>query len=462
MTTTVAPPPPASRTQGPPAAATAAADRAWIVGFASVVGLAVTAGLWFRHGELGAATGPGAVATAIGQLTALIGTYLILVQILLMSRIAWLERALGLGRLAVWHRWLGFTTLWLITAHVVFTTVGYARGDHVSLWAQTRDFILHYPDVLMAWAGFALLVMVGVSSVRIARRKLERETWFAVHLYAYLAVALAFAHQLAVGSDFDGDRAARVWWVGVYVVVFGSVLLWRVALPVYANTRHRLRVDGVRPEAPGVVSIYLRGRDLRELHAAPGQFFLFRFLTRRGWWQAHPFSISAAPTETHLRVTVKDLGDRTRELQTVRNGTRVFVEGPYGTFTSPAGAGRRVLLVAGGIGITPLRALLDDFGAADDVVVLYRVARTADVVFVDELKRFAREPHVRMHVIPGEDVGNDDTDLLSIPLLRRGVPDVASRECFICGPPAMVDAVRRRFARLGVPRDHIHYERFEL
>ena len=460
MTTSIARPSRSSTSAG--ARARATADRAWIVGFACAVGLVVTVGLWFRHGELGAATGPGALATALGQLTALVGTYLILVQILLMSRLVWLERALGLGRLAVWHRWLGFTTLWLITAHVVFTTVGYARGDQVSLWAQTRDFVLHYPDVLMAWVGFALLVMVAVASIRIARRKLQRETWYALHLYTYLAVALAFAHQLAVGTDFDGDRAARVWWVSLYVAVFGAVLLWRVGLPAYANLRSPVRVKAVRPEAPGVVSIFLGGRDLQHLDAAPGQFFLFRFLTPRHSWQAHPFSLSATPTDTQLRITVKDLGDRTRELQKVRPGTRVLIEGPYGTFTSPAGSQRRVLLIAGGIGITPLRAMLDDFGPGDDVVVLYRVAYRDEVVFVDELKRFAQAPHIRMHVIPGAEVGDDETDLLSIPLLRRGVPDIESRDCFVCGPPGMVDALRRRLRKLGVPRRHIHYERFEL
>ena len=144
-----------------------AADHARLVGLAIAIGALVTIGLWFRHGGLDAATGPGAFATAAGQLTALVGTYAILVQILFMSRIAWLERAVGLDHLAVWHRWLGFGTVWLITGHVVFTTVGYAQADRVSLWSQTRDFISHYPDVLMAWVGFLLFLGVAVTSVRV-------------------------------------------------------------------------------------------------------------------------------------------------------------------------------------------------------------------------------------------------------------------------------------------------------
>ena len=214
--------------------------------------------------------------------------------------------------------------------------------------------------------------------------------------------------------------------------------------------------------SPGVVSIHISGRRLDELAAQPGQFFLWRFLTPSGWWQAHPFSLSAPPTPKRLRITVKSLGDYTGRLQSIKKGTRVFAEGPYGTFTEERRHQRHVLLVAGGIGITPLRALLDTFTPDDDVVMLYRVVRADDVIFADELRRFANEQHITIHVITGSEIGDDRTDLLGIPALRKGVPDIATRECFLCGPPALVDALRRRLPHLGVPHDRIHFERFEL
>ena len=439
-----------------------AVEQGRVVVWIGLVGVAVTVGLWIRHGGVSSATGPGGFATAVGQLTALVGTYAVLVQLLLMSRIVWLERAIGLDRLAVWHRWTGFATVWLLVGHVVFTTVGYAQGDRVSLWAQTRDFISHYPDVLMAWVGFLLFLAVAVTSVRLARRKLQRQTWYFVHLYAYLAVALTFAHQLAVGTDFSGDRAARVWWVGLYLVVFGAILWWRVIEPWRLNLRHQFRVHSVKREANGVVSIQMRGRDLDLIGAQPGQFFLWRFVTPTGWWQAHPFSLSAAPRSNRLRITVKDLGDHTGKLQRIRPGVRVVAEGPYGTFTADRRTRRRALLIAGGIGITPLRALLDTFGPDDDVVLLYRVATADEAVFGDELRHFAGSPNMRIHVIAGNEIGDDQTDLLGLPMLRRGVPDIATRDCFVCGPPAFIDALQRRLAKLGVPRHQIHYERFEL
>ncbi len=444
------------------AARAEALGRAQVVAWVGFVAVAVTIGLWLRHGELASATGPGGFATAVGQLTALLGTLAVLGQLLLMSRIAWLERAIGLDRLAVWHRWNGFATVWMLVAHVVFTTVGYAQGDRVSLWAQTRDFVSHYPDVLMTWVGLVLFFAVAATSVKIARRALQRQTWYFVHLYAYLAVALTFAHQLAVGTDLSNDSAARVWWVGLYVVVFGAILWWRVIVPVRFNLRHDLRVHSVKREAPGIVSILVRGRHLDEIAVQPGQFFLWRFFTPTGWWQAHPFSLSALPTKNRMRITVKNLGDHSGRLQHLRPGVRVLAEGPYGTFTPELQTSRRVLLVAGGIGITPLRAMLDGFGPDDDVVLLYRVATAEEAVFTDELKRLASAPNVRVHVIPGTEIGDDQTDLLGIPLLQKGVPDIATRDCFVCGPPALIEAVNRRLTKLGVPRERIHFERFQF
>ncbi len=445
------------------AARAVTSDRAFFVVAVIVVNAAVTFALWLRHGDLHAISGPGGVATAVGQLTALAGTYAVLVQLLLMARVPWLERQVGLDRLAVWHRWNGFAAVWLLSGHAVFTTLGYAQSSNVSVVAETRDLIAHYPDVLMAIVGFALFVAVGVTSVRAARQSLRRETWYSIHLYAYLAVALSFAHQLAVGTDFSGDRVARIWWVALYVAVFGAILGWRVGWPLLFNARHALRVREVTPEAPGVVSIYLTGRRLDELEARSGQFFLWRFLTPDRWWKAHPFSLSAAPTKRGLRITVKQLGDDTTTLQRIRPGTRVFAEGPYGTFTADLRTRRKVVLIAGGIGITPLRALLATLPAVPgDVTLLYRAVSADDVIFRDEIAQLSERRGIVLHALLGAEIGDDQTDQLGVPAIKKLVPDVESRDVFVCGPPGLVDAVRHRLRLLGVPPGQIHFERFEF
>jgi predicted ferric reductase len=283
-----------------------------------------------------------------------------------------------------------------------------------------------------------------------------------VHLYAYLAVALGFAHQLAVGNDFVTDPIARAWWVALYLTVIAILVTWRVVVPWRFNVRHRLKVKKVVREAPGVVTINLTGRQLGTIGAQAGQFFLWRFLTRDGWWKTHPFSLSAAPTARSLRITVKDLGDTTHDLQSIRSGTPVFAEGPFGTFTAQRRTGRATLFIAGGIGITPIRAMLDDFHSQSRCILLYRVNRREDVVFASELEDIASRKGIEVHYLIGFEIGDDRTDQLGIPAIIRLVPDVIERDCFVCGPPPLVDAVCRRLRAIGVPDTSVQFERFEF
>src|SRR6202521_5170429 len=149
-----------------------------------VINAALVVAMWVRHGGLNQLGSPSAKLTAAGQLTALIGTYAVLVQVLLISRSPWLERRFGMDGLAQWHRWLGFGVTILISAHVILTTVGYALGNGNSVLAEAWNLVTTYPYVLMATAATGLLIMVAVTSLRMARRRLTWETWRFLHLYA--------------------------------------------------------------------------------------------------------------------------------------------------------------------------------------------------------------------------------------------------------------------------------------
>jgi predicted ferric reductase len=462
MTVTTARRVPAASSRVVHAERTRAGDYAWIVEMVVAVNAAVILGMWLRHGGISAAGAPGGVATAAGQLTGLFGTYSVLLQLLLMARLPWLERYVGLDRLAIWHRWNGMVAVYLLIAHTVLITIGYAQSRHATFWGQTRDFVSNYADVLMAFVALGILIGVGVTSARAARRRLRRETWYFVHLYAYLAVALGFAHQLAVGNDFVTDPLARAYWVALYVVVIGIVVTWRLFLPWRFNVRHQLKVKNVVREAPGVVTINITGRYLGAIDARAGQFFLWRFLTRDGWWKSHPFSLSASPTTKKLRITVKDLGDTTHDLQSIRSGTRVFAEGPYGAFTAHKRTRRPALFIAGGIGVTPIRAMLDELPSESRSTLLYRVNRQEDVLFIKELDDIAARKHVDLRYLIGSEIGDDQTDQLGIPAIRQLVPDVVERDCFVCGPPVFIDVVCRRLRMIGVPASSIHFERFEF
>lgn len=207
--------------------------------------------MWWRHGGIAQVSTTSGLLTGAGQLTALLGTYTALVQLVLMSRSPWLDQLFGMHRLAAWHRWIGFATVWLLLGHGVLTTAGYAVTDRISRSASLWTLLTVYPYVLMATAGMAMLLAVGVTSIRLARRRLAYETWHGIHLYAYLAIALATAHQLVVGTDFAHDTIARVYWLGLYAAVALLVLAFRFGQPIALSLRHRLRVANVVEEAPG-------------------------------------------------------------------------------------------------------------------------------------------------------------------------------------------------------------------
>jgi ferredoxin-NADP reductase len=218
--------------------------------------------------------------------------------------------------------------------------------------------------------------------------------------------------------------------------------------------RHRLRVDRVVQEAPGVVSIEIGGRDLDRLRALPGQSLRWRFLARGHWHEAHPFSLSAAPDGRRLRITVKQLGDYTARMATLRPGTRVIVEGPYGGLTSAARRRPHAALIAGGVGITPIRALLEDMPG--EVVVIYRAGREDDLLFREELDELARRRGVHVHYVLGE----QGDGLLSPEHLRELVPDIVDRDVYVCGPVSMTEAMRASLRRAGVRSRQIVSEAF--
>ncbi len=305
------------------------------IGFLAIVGTVASSE------TVGTLRAPGGVLIALGRLGGFSGAYLMLVMILLIARIAPLERSVGQDRLIRWHRHVAPFAMGAITGHVVFITLGYAEAARSGVLAQIWTFVTSYPDLLAAMAGFALLVMAAVTSVRIARRRMRYETWWLVHLYTYFGLTLAFAHQIATGVSFVGHPVARFIWTFVWCAVAGTVLLFRIGLPLFTSLRHQLRVVSVTEENPGVAVVVCQGRRIDRLAVNGGQFFRWRFLTRDLWWHSHPYSLSALPRPPYLRFTVKASGDQSRAVHSLRPGTRVMVEGPYGSFTRHRQTGNR-------------------------------------------------------------------------------------------------------------------------
>jgi len=400
----------------------------------------------------------------LGRVTGLLGTYLVLWQLLFMARLPWLERAFGLERMAVLHKWNGYLVIALLIGHAVFQTLGYQLGDGKDVASQLGDFITSYDGLLAAIVSLGLFILVVVASITIAARHLAYETWYFIHLYAYLAVVLAFSHQLATGVDFAGNPAFVWYWCFLYGVVGASILLFRVIGPLATYRRHRFRVQAVEREARGVFSVYISGRDLDQFEAEAGQFAIWRFLDRARWWQAHPFSISAIPDGRRLRITVKNIGDFTSGVHTLKPGTPILIDGPFGKFTERP-ANRKVLLIAGGIGITPIRPLAEEMAADGfDVRVLYRAHSDGHLVFKKEMDALSANLGVRVDYLVTQAGSNRSSRAawFSPANLGRLVPDIADRVVYVCGPTGMMAAVQASLEALGVPSDQVRTEAFRL
>ncbi|MFF2373523.1 ferric reductase-like transmembrane domain-containing protein [Streptomyces xiamenensis] len=421
-------------------------------------GLLVT-GLWAlsaRPDDV-AALLPGTLFASAARLTGLLAAYGVVVMLVLMTRIPAVEHGVGADRLARWHAWAGRYVLTLCGAHAVLALLAYATEHDVSLVAAGREFARH-PALLAAAAGLVLLLTAGVVSARRMRARMRHETWRAVHLLMYVAAGAAFWHQLA-GPDVAGHWAAAWAWSMLHTSVAVLLVWYRLVVPVRQALRHALRVVAVVPEGLEAVSVTMRGKDLAALRAEPGQFLRWRFLTRRLWRTSLPFSLSAPVRGDEVRITVKALGDHTRRMRRLRPGVRVWATGPFGALTAHRRTRRRVLLLAGGVGITPLRALFETLpGKGREITLLYRADEAEDLVLRDELEAIAAERGAGLFYLLGSP--DDPYNPLAPEVLRGLVPDLAQRDVYLCGPPGMTEAARSALGRAGVPASRIHSEEF--
>ena len=395
---------------------------------------------------------------SLSRLLALVGTYFAIVGIFLVARIPWVERGVGHDRLVTWHRKLGPWSLYAIGAHVLLVIISFAGQDSIPLYKELWEMLNIFDWMWFALAGFFLMVLAGVTSYKKARAKMSYETWWIVHIYTYFAIAASFMHQVLNGQMFIGHPLNRAYWTLLYVLMAFSIVYWRFGVPLVRSMKVNLKVEKVVVEGPGVVSVIMKGRNLDRLGAQGGQFFGWRFLTRGHFLMSHPYSLSAAPTQHLMRITVKDLGDHSRSLAFLKPGTRVFVEGPYGAFTAGRSTRPHVVLVGGGVGITPVRALIDEFNGGVQMDLIYRASREVDLVLREELDYLAFNSggSIRIHYL----VGSRKEHPMDAESLNRLVPQFADSDIYICGPEALVSAVRKAAEDSGVPKNRFHDEAF--
>lgn len=429
-------------------------DNHFVSFFAAAFGLILT--VWLRHGGFGnLAKGAIPAATSLTQLTGLAASFAGLAGLVLVARPVTLEHRYGLDQIFIWHRILGETMAVLVGAHVVAGV--FAWGVDIGFGTAIVDLTGREPYMALAFVGSLLIGAVTITSLRSIRRQMSYETWYFVHLLAYLGFAISFSHEIVLGELFANDGLARWAWIALHVGVGVALIYGRWGRLVYAAL-NPLHIVETRRLNDNTTELCLAGGGLHKMVGDAGQFVIVRPLVKGLWWQGHPFSLSSAPTTDGLRISVKSLGDGSASIAALRRGTRMVVEGPFGACTPRAIEGRKVLFIVGGIGVAPVKAMLERLDRRHQPIVLYRAHRHDDLVYANELRGMARSLGGELMTLVGPTASLAVKDPFSGKVLRKAIPDLTQRVAVLCGPERLLWAGRAGLREAGMPADDIHFE----
>lgn len=429
------------------------------------VSVIVAVMLFFASGRPARITDVAEAVTAAGIVTGLVGTDLLLIMLVLAARIPWVDRTFGLDAAMRLHGRLGKPAVYLILGHGALLTLGYSLRDGLSLWHQTLS-IYSGGDMLLALLGTCLLLLVVATSVVVVRRRLAYEAWHVIHLLSYAAVLVAVPHQLSAGQVLAESTPQSLYWISLYVLAFGSIGWFRFIAPLISSDEHRLRVLSVEAHGADVFSIHLSGLNLSRLGVQGGQYAVWRFWSRGTWWTSHPISFSAVPTDGSARLTVRTVGAGTRRLAHLPPGTRVSFSGPYGIFTDSARTFPRLAAIAAGVGVTPVRALLEHSTLSPgEASIIFRASTDVDTYLWDETQELTRANGGTFIGMVGSRPAAMTT-WMSADAIARGatittlLPELLQSDLFICGPADWVDLVVADARSAGLPHRQIHVEKF--
>ncbi|MEK7538507.1 MAG: ferredoxin reductase family protein [Patescibacteria group bacterium] len=427
-----------------------------------VVNIAVIFALWWGN------SGPyvmnpdgGNLFVGLGRIFGLLAEYFLLVQLMLVGRVKWIEHVFGFDRLNAVHRFIGYSIPLFLISHVSLLTLGYAEANGLTLTAQFIAFLTGNNEILYALVALFLFLFVIGMSIAIVRRKLRYETWYFVHLSVYLAILLALQHQLGAGDLWGGW--ALSYWYALNFSVFGFVLAYRFVRPLYFFGKHRFVIEDVVAETPDTYSLYITGKNMEQFKFEAGQYANITLLAR-GMWYTHPFSFSTAYNGKFIRFTIKSLGDYTSQVRRLKPGTKVIIDGPLGLFVEERALRKKFLLIAGGIGVTPLRSMVESLAFKNkDAVLLYGGKTADDLAFKKEFESLCQSTaSVVVHYILSTQTPHYESGYIDKEKIARLVPDFATREVFLCGPPPMMKATVENLSGLGFSGDHIHFEKFSF
>lgn len=412
--------------------------------------LAMPCAYWI--GGLAFVSSAGEAIYDLGRLCALVVFVLIFFQYLLSARIKWIERGIGLDRMLTVHKRSGLIALCLIFGHPVLM----AFGERL----QGFSTPFHFFKVL-GLATLPVLVLSAGAALLSKRLRVKYETWKSLHKAGYALFPLAFVHSFLLGGTVQKGPVRLLW---ALLLVLYALVLCHKGLRRWSLRRQPFKVTEVKQENPSVCTLSFEGNPGKY---KPGQFMILQ-LNRKGVVsESHPFTISSSPTSKTLSVTVKDVGDFTSTLNRTVPSDPAYIDMPYGVFSFLNSPGDSYVFVAGGIGITPFMSMLrymNDRGLGLKILLLWANRTESDILFNEELAALEQKiPSLKVvHVLSRQESWEGEKGHVDREKLKKFVEDFAEPVFFVCGPPAMMQAVESTLRSLGVPPGKICTERFAL
>jgi 3-phenylpropionate/trans-cinnamate dioxygenase ferredoxin reductase subunit len=383
----------------------------------------------------------------------LCGTVLLIWQCLIGCRVIGGKLARDFIGLLNGHQSIGKYVLFLILLHPIFITLYYLEKKQINPFSLSvgLPFDLY---VVLGITALIILFLVVVTSV-FFRTKMSFPSWFGLHVTSYAAIILIFIHSLPIGQTIAETPLGPIWVLlaGFVVLTFLYRLLQQAGIGQSLYTISK--VEDAGNEAVEIVCRPQKKRLMPEI----GQFIYFR---RNRGQSGRPFTVSRFDQD-NLSITVKAQGSYSTGLQAARPGEKVYLDGPYGIFMQRALETRRPLvMIAGGIGITPFYRLLTAEKDPDrDMALFYGSTTTDEIIYrkqLDEMK------HVKVvHVISDQDDYEGEKGFITRELIEKYVrQDLTAYEFLLCGPPVMILKIEQALLDAGIPSKQIHHELFSF
>lgn len=385
-----------------------------------------------------------------GEVIGSVNIVLMAFSLFISTRPKWAEPFFGgLDQMYVTHRHTSTAALLLIFVHVLtvpITLTGWALGNYLAVFAFT---------------GIVAIAMVSLSPRIPFLNRITGGTyegWKRLKKFIGVFFIAGFLHSLTVPHPLNAFIAIN--WVQLFFILGAVSYLYTEVFGRFFRKYLPYTVEAVRHPTPATTEVTLRAKRDPIRQPRAGQFIFVRFPSNRILDESHPFTLSSAPREDVLRITVKAGGDFTRALFAhLQPGMEAVVEGAYGMFDYKRG-GEKQIWIAGGIGLTPFLSFLRDMDALDkDVDFYYVVRHREEALFLGELEAAAKKhTRLRLHVRFSAADGSLTVD----EVVKNVSGDLRAYHVYLCGPLAMIQAFERGLREAGVPAHNIHFEEFNF